>query len=164
MWTTDGAAAQGDTDTLSSWISNIAGHTVITLTCESFQHLIFFPGARMKSQSKYYSNVKSPGNLDWVYWGIPVLCEDLQCSQFSLNFFKKIWMKKGTFSFEDMFFYFQHLSSIFPPCLNRFLFFLAFEFLISGTFGWKWIVKVFLATSEYVYLKYYKCTQTIDNY
>lgn len=40
--TTDGALMQGDTDILSSWISSIAGHTMVTLTHESFQELIFF--------------------------------------------------------------------------------------------------------------------------
>lgn len=114
----------------------------------------------MKSQSKYYSNVKSPRNLDWVYWDIPVLFEDFQCYEFSLIYFFENLNEKGNFLIWRYVFLISiplfHFTSLFEQI---FFFFFFFSFYIFNElaysdenalwkYSWPSLFKL------YVYLKY----------
>lgn len=101
----------------------------------------------MKSQSKYYSNIKSSSNLDWVCWDVLVLFQDFQRYKFSLKYFlKSEWRRLSHLKIYS--FNFKNLSlSVWTEVILKPTSFELLNFSWIVIFIWKYIVKKFLSIS-----------------
>lgn len=102
----------------------------------------------MKSQSKYYSNIKSSSNLDWVYWDVLVLFQDFQRYKFSLKYFLKSEWRRRLSHLKIYSFNFKNLSlSVWTEVILKPTSFELLNFSWIVIFIWKCIVKKFLSIS-----------------